>query len=53
MDASGEGVGFSDAEIYEELRKEHRDRGIRVYQALCPRSLEAFEIWKEADNPRY
>lgn len=53
LDASGEGVGFSDAEIYDELTKEHKDRSIRVYQALCPRTLDAFKKWKEADNPRY
>jgi guanine deaminase len=53
LDASVEGVGFSDAEIYEELRKEHGDRSIRVFQALCPRALEAFKIWRESDSPRY
>jgi tRNA(Arg) A34 adenosine deaminase TadA len=53
MDASEEGVGFSDAEIYDELKKEHKERSIQVYQALCPGTLEAFRKWREADNPRY
>lgn len=51
LDASR--AGFSDAEIYDELRKEHRDRSIQVYQALCTKTLEAFERWRKADNPRY
>ena len=51
LDASE--AGFSDAEIYEELRRGHGERSIRVHQALCSGTLEALRLWREADNPRY
>ena len=53
LDASGEGVGFSDAEIYDELKKEHKDRSIRVYQAVCDGTLDAFLSWKKSENRTY
>jgi len=53
LDASGEGVGFSDAEIYDDIRKDHKDRSIRVYQAVCNRTLDAFMSWKKAENRKY
>jgi len=52
-EASSPDVGFSDNEVYEDLGKSYRDRGINVYQAVCPGSLEAFEAWKRSGNPRY
>lgn len=53
LDASGEGVGFSDAEIYDDIRKDHKDRSIRVYQAVCECTLDAFMSWKKSENRKY
>lgn len=53
LDASGEGVGFSDAEIYDDIRKDHKDRSIRVYQAVCDSTLDAFLSWKKSENSKY
>ncbi|UCD46233.1 MAG: nucleoside deaminase [Candidatus Bathyarchaeota archaeon] len=53
FEASDERVGFLDDHIYEELRKDYPRRKIRVYQALCPGTLDAFELWKKGDYARY
>lgn len=53
FEASQESVGFLDDEIYEELGKDYRSRKIRVYQALCPGTLDAFELWRKGDSARY
>lgn len=52
-EASHPDVGFSDEEVYEDLAKSYTGRGIRVRQAVCPSSLNAFEAWKKSGNPRY
>jgi tRNA(Arg) A34 adenosine deaminase TadA len=52
-EASHPDVGFSDREIYEDMARGYSDGGMRVYQAVCPGSLEAFEAWKRSGNPRY
>ena len=52
-DASDPEVGFSDEEIYCELKKDYQSRSVRVYQATCGNTLEAFELWKKSENPRY
>jgi tRNA(Arg) A34 adenosine deaminase TadA len=53
LDASEEGVGFSDAEIYDDIKEEHKDRSIRVYQAVCDGTLDAFMSWKKSENRKY
>ena len=53
FEASHPDVGFSDKEAYEDLSKSYPDRCIRVHQAVCLNSLEAFEAWKRSGNPRY
>jgi len=66
MAVSAQAVGFEpiprwrylpfrarDVEIYDELNLEHKDRNMRVYQALFPKTLEALKIWSAADNPRH
>jgi len=52
-DASDPEVGFSDEEIYSELKKDYRSRSVRVYQATCGNTMEAFELWKKSENTRY
>ena len=52
-DASDPEVGFSDEEIHSELKKDYQVRSVRVYQATCGNTMEAFELWKKSDNPRY
>ena len=46
-------AGFSDGELYDDLCKSYTERGIRVKQAICPTSKEAFEAWKRSGNLRY
>ncbi|GAH83989.1 unnamed protein product, partial [marine sediment metagenome] len=52
-DASDPEVGFSDEEIYSELKKDYQFRSVRVYQATCGNTMEAFELWKKSNNTRY
>jgi len=52
-DASDSEVGFSDEDIHSELKKDYRSRSVRVYQATCDNTMEAFELWKKSDNPMY
>ncbi len=52
-DASDPEVGFSDEEIYSELKKDYKIRSIRVYQTTCGNTMEAFELWKKSENTRY
>jgi guanine deaminase len=52
-DASDPDVGFSDEEIHSELKKDYQSRSVCVYQATCENTMEAFELWKKSDNPRY
>ncbi len=52
-EAAQPGVDFSDAEIYDELKKEYEERSIRVYQAASDNALEAFELWKRSDNVKF
>ncbi len=52
-DASDPEVGFSDEEIYSELKKDYHTRSVRVYQATCGNTMEAFELWKKSNNTRY
>jgi guanine deaminase len=46
-------AGFSDGELYDDMMKKYPERGMRVLQAFCPESLEAFEAWKRSGNLRY
>ena len=52
-EAAQPGVGFSDEEIYDELKRGYGERSIRVYQAVSANALEAFELWKRSDNVRF
>ena len=52
-DASDPEVGFSDEEIHSELKKDYQSRSVRVYQATCGSTMEAFELWKKSENTRY
>lgn len=52
-DASNEEVGFSDAEMYREFEKDHKDRSIKVFQARCENTSDPFELWKKSKNIRY
>lgn len=52
-DASQQGLGFQDEELFIELQKAYKDRKIRIYQASCPNSLDAFNLWKRVDKIHY
>lgn len=53
FDAEAQGVGFSDAEIYSELKKPYTNRKTRVCQCSVPNSLDAFNVWKNSDKIDY
>jgi tRNA(Arg) A34 adenosine deaminase TadA len=53
LDASDPEVGFSDEEIHSEVKKDYQNRSVRVYQATCNNNMEAFELWKKSNNPKY
>ena len=42
--------GFSDERILESFRKMYKNRKIKVYQASCSNSLNAFELFEKVDN---
>ena len=52
-DASDPEVGFSDELIHSELKKDYQVRTVKVFQATCGGSTEAFELWKRSGNKRY
>ena len=52
-DASADGVGFSDEEIYSELEKPYLERKIKVYRCCGENLLEPFEEWKKAEKIMY
>ena len=53
LDASHDGVGFSDEEIHAEAKNDYRDRKIQVFQALCPNTLDAYEVWEKITYSKY
>lgn len=52
-DASADGVGFSDEEIYKELENPYSKRKMKVYRCCADNLLEPFEEWKKADKIMY
>lgn len=53
-DAAAQGVDFSDEAIYEDLARPYNKRqNMKVYQASCPNSLDAFNLWKRMSKLPY
>lgn len=53
-DAAQQGIDFSDAAIYEDLARPYKERqNIKVYQASCKNSLDAFNQWKRMKKLDY
>jgi guanine deaminase len=48
--ADAAAAGFDDAFIYEELKRPHESRRIRMSQLLREESLQIFSAWKAQDN---
>ena len=54
FDAAQQGIDFSDASIYEDMARSYKDREhIKVYQASCKNSLDAFNMWKRMAKTPY
>ncbi|UCH96544.1 MAG: nucleoside deaminase [Candidatus Aminicenantes bacterium] len=52
-DAAQQGVDFSDEEIYSELKRQYKDRKMKVYQCTTSNSLDAFNLWKRSKKIPY
>jgi len=52
-DASGKGVGFLDEELKEDVCRGYGDRKVKVFQAVCPGTMDVFEMWKGGGYERY
>jgi tRNA(Arg) A34 adenosine deaminase TadA len=48
--SDAEGIGFKDAQIYEEISLPPQKRSIEFRQILREEALEAFRIWKKSEN---
>jgi|UniRef100_A0A6C0D0R5 tRNA(Arg) A34 adenosine deaminase TadA len=54
FDAAQQGVDFSDEAIYDELKRSYKDRKlVKVYQASCKNSLDAFNLWARMKKVPY
>lgn len=54
FDSATQGVDFSDELIYNDLSRPYKERqNIKVYQASCPNSLDAFNLWKRMQKLPY